>query len=125
MSTDILQVIAVSTFAQRFEYARDRQRQLGTWQEDVALADRIGVAASQISGYKARDDAPPAKRTLALAQICEVDPGWLAFGDLSLAPSPEGWSAWLAKRYPPRKQPEESDGHFKAVRRPRAKKKSG
>lgn len=93
-----------STFARRFEYTRARQHGLGTWQEDAVLAEAMGVAASQISGYKGRDEAPPAKRTLALAKACGVDPGWLAFGAESQAPAPEGFAEWLDRRYPPKPQ---------------------
>jgi hypothetical protein len=87
-----------STFAQRFEFARDRQRGLGTWQDDSALAIHLGVASSSITEYKTRDEAPPAKRTLAIARICGVDPGWLAFGEDSGAPRPDGFAFWLENR---------------------------
>jgi transcriptional regulator with XRE-family HTH domain len=73
---------------------------LGTWQDDVALAEAVGIASSGITDYKARDEAPPAKRTLALAKAIGVDPGWLAFGDESAAPVPQGFTEWLARRYP-------------------------
>jgi hypothetical protein len=96
LNSESTEVDAVSTFAQRFEYARARQHVLGTWREDSVLAAHLGIAASQITDYKARDEAPPAKRTLAIAQWCGVDPGWLAFGADSAAPAPEGFEAWLA-----------------------------
>jgi transcriptional regulator with XRE-family HTH domain len=91
-----------TTFAERFEFARDRQRGLGTWQEDQIFARRVGVEPGSISGYKSRDEAPPAKRTLAIAQECEVDPGWLAFGEDSAAPAPVGFSDWLARKRTPK-----------------------
>ena len=59
------------------------------------LADAIGVSAASISDYKSRELAPPADRTLAIARWCGVDPGWLAFGEDTEAPAPEGFSAWL------------------------------
>ena len=112
----------ISTFAQRFEYMRARQHVLGTWQEDAELAKSVGIAASQISGYKSRDEAPNAKRTLALAQACGADPGWLAFGEDTAAPAPEGFSDWLAKRYP-RISVQSAEAHMQPVRRSSAKKR--
>jgi hypothetical protein len=87
-----------STFAQRFEFARDRQRALGTWREDQELARQVGVAASRIVEYKARSEAPGASRTLALARVMAVDPGWLAFGEASQAPAPGGFDTWIRNR---------------------------
>lgn len=122
---DLPQVTVASTFAQRFAYTRDRQRVLGTWQEDAELATRIGVNASQISEYKGREESPPAKRTLAIAQICGVDPGWLAFGADSAAPAPERFDEWLAKRYPTThlKGIQSAEPHFKRVPDQRGRKK--
>jgi transcriptional regulator with XRE-family HTH domain len=91
-----------STFAERFEFARDRQRILGTWQKDEALAEAVGLSAQQISDYKKREAAPPADRTLAIAKWCGVDPGWLGFGEFTKAPAPEGFEQWLAARRAPR-----------------------
>ena len=87
-----------TTFAERLEYARDRQRILGFWKPDGALASAIGVAPSQVSEYKARETAPSSERTLALAKEMEVDPGWLAFGEESAAPAPDGFAAWFQRR---------------------------
>lgn len=98
MNTQKAEVIGVSTFAQRFEYARDRQRALGTWQEDEKLAKGVGVKPSGITAYKARHLAPPANRTLRLAKLCGVDPGWLAFGEDSAAPAPEGFDDWMDRK---------------------------
>lgn len=91
-----------STFAERFEYARDRQRVLGTWAKDDVLADAVGLSAQQISDYKRREVAPPAERTLAIAQWVGVDPGWLAFGEDTKSPAPEGFAQWLETRRAPR-----------------------
>jgi hypothetical protein len=87
-----------STFSERFEFARDRQRLLGSWQPDGALATAVGVSPSQMTEYKARLTAPASERTLALAKRIEVDPGWLAFGEDSKAPAPDGFTDWLARR---------------------------
>jgi transcriptional regulator with XRE-family HTH domain len=91
-----------STFAERFEYARDRQRVLGTWAKDEVLGEAVGLSAQQISDYKKRDLAPPAERTLAIAKWCGVDPGWLGFGEDTKAPAPEGFAQWLETRRAPR-----------------------
>lgn len=105
---------------------RARQHVLGTWQEDAELAKIVGIAASQISGYKVRDDAPNAGRTLALARAGGVDPGWLGFGSDSAAPSPEGFEAWLAKRYPTSERSVRSaEPYVIAVPRPSKKGKRG
>lgn len=87
-----------STFALRFEFARARQHALGTWREDQVLAEHIGVAPSRIAEYKTRDEAPAAGRTLMIAEWCGVDPGWLAFGEASGAPRPDGFALWLENR---------------------------
>jgi transcriptional regulator with XRE-family HTH domain len=102
---------------------RARQHTLGTWQEDAELAEIVGIAASQISGYKSREEAPNARRTLALAQACGVDPGWLGFGEASEAPAPEGFAAWLARRYPPNRAAQSAEPHVKLVRRSAGKKR--
>lgn len=91
-----------STFAERLEFARDRQRLLGTWVADQALAAEIGVSRSQFSDDKNREVAPSAERTLALARICGVDPGWLSFGEDTAAPAPDGFSTWFENRRAPR-----------------------
>lgn len=93
---------ALSSFAERFEFSRDRQRVLGTWEKDEVLATAIGVSAASITDYKSRDVAPPADRTLAIAKWVGVDPGWLAFGEETGAPAPEGFATWLEKRRAPR-----------------------
>jgi transcriptional regulator with XRE-family HTH domain len=91
-----------SDFRERLEYARDRQRVLGTWDEDQAVAAHIGVSKSQYSAYTRSDTAPASERTLLLAQWLGVDPGWLMFGEESQAPAPDGFAAWLEKRRAPR-----------------------
>lgn len=89
---------ASSTFALRFEFARARQHALGTWREDQVLAEHLGVAPSRIAEYKTRQMAPSSERTLAIAVWCDVDPGWLAFGEASAAPGPDGFDRWLQNR---------------------------
>ena len=89
---------APSTFAERYEFARDRQRVLGTWAKDEVMAGAIGVSPASISDYKSREIAPPADRTLAIAKWVDVDPGWLAFGEDTAAPAPDGFIDWLARR---------------------------
>ncbi len=88
--------VVPSVFAERFLYARARQHGLGTWQEDQALADALGVVKSQVTAYKKRRVAPPTERTLVIAGWCGVDPGWLAFGADTAAPAPVGFVEWLA-----------------------------
>jgi transcriptional regulator with XRE-family HTH domain len=92
----------LSSFAERFEYSRDRQRVLGTWAKDEVLAEAIGVSQASVSDYKAREIAPPVDRTLAIARWCGVDPGWLGFGEDTKAPAPDGFAQWLESRRAPR-----------------------
>lgn len=107
-----------STFAQRLEFARALQRVRGTWRDDQTLAEMVGVSGPQITAYKARDEAPSARRTLRLAEIVGVDPGWLAFGPATAAPEPEGFATWLSN------QPEVRAAHVSpAVVRPAPRKK--
>lgn len=91
-----------STFAERLEYSRDRQRVLGSWEADQALAAHLGVSKASVSEYKKSETAPAVDRTLAIAQWVGVDPGWLAFGEDTAAPAPEGFSSWLEKRRAPK-----------------------
>lgn len=93
---------AKSTFAERLEYSRDRQRILGHWEPDQVLAEQIGVSKASISDYKKSEVAPATERTLAIAAWVGVDPGWLAFGEDTAAPAPDGFAAWLANRRAPR-----------------------
>ena len=91
------QVEPPSLFAERFLYSRDRQRVLGTYQSDKELAEVLGLrSSSQITEYKTRSEAPEGERTVALARVLGVDPGWLAFGSESKAPPPDnGFPVWL------------------------------
>lgn len=96
-----------STFAERLEYSRDRQRILGSWEADGVLAEYLGVSKASVSDYKKSETAPAAERTLAIAQWVGVDPGWLAFGAESAAPAPEGFELWLVGRRKRSPQPAE------------------
>lgn len=110
-----------STYAERLEFARDRQRIVGAWEADGVMAQRLGISKSQFSEDKNRDTAPSSERTLAVAGIVGVDPGWLGFGAASAAPAPEGFELWLVgrrKRSPqptvlPGELPDEDDDYPK------------
>lgn len=105
-----------STFAERLEFSRDRQRVLGSWEADGALAEHLGVSKASVSDYKKSETAPAAERTLAIAQWVGVDPGWLAFGEDTAAPAPEGFTVWFEKRRAPKLA-------MKAAKAPAAAKK--
>lgn len=59
------------------------------------LAERMSEVAgqrfepTQVSSYQNAGVTPPYPVLLAYAKACLVDPGWLAFGNESLAPKPE------------------------------------
>lgn len=58
----------------------------------TALAKLVGVSDGLITQWmNPKTNVPPAERVLAVARVCGVDPGWLAFGHSSGAPmlSPE------------------------------------
>lgn len=88
-----------STFGERFLYARLHQQVYGIGEEsDGVFAAAIGVGSSSVTAYKTADEAPPANRTLAIAQRCGVDPGWLSFGEMTTAQSPIGFERWIGSR---------------------------
>lgn len=93
--------MSLSTFGERFLFARLVQALGGTTETDGDFAEAVGVGSSTITGYKSADEAPPAGRALAIAKRCGVDPGWLSFGDDSAAPAPSGWERWFATRREP------------------------
>lgn len=83
----------MSTFGQRFEFARDYQSVHGVKERDTEFAKAIGVSNGLVSGWRVADQPPPTDRCLAIAERCRVDPGWLAFGEKSRAPAPMGFRA--------------------------------
>jgi transcriptional regulator with XRE-family HTH domain len=100
--SDAVKKPAPSTFAERLEYSRDRQRVLGTWDSDGAMAEALGVSKASVSDYRRSETAPAVERTLAIARWVGVDPGWLAFGEETAAPAPDGFSVWMERRRAPR-----------------------
>src|SRR4051812_8952382 len=67
--------------------------------DDGELAERLGFKSqSEISTYKKRETPPHAERVLIVAKACGVDPGWLAFGEETAAPAPEGFATWIENR---------------------------
>jgi transcriptional regulator with XRE-family HTH domain len=66
---------------------------------DAELARRVakrlpsGRMDESLVGKWRRGTVPSVAKIAALAQECDVDPGWLAFGDRSTAPAPEQWAA--------------------------------
>lgn len=85
-----------SPLAERMELAHLHLRaQLGGRKVPYAeLAERVSAAhgertftAGQVSEYQ-KTVEPPRDVIAAYAIACDVDPGWLAFGELSKAPAP-------------------------------------
>lgn len=86
---------AGSRFGERFRFARIEQAHRGREENDSAFARGVGVVPGAVTGYKEGDSPPPVARILAIAKRCGVDPGWLAFGEDSAAPAPNGFAGWL------------------------------
>lgn len=54
----------------------------------------LGVASSTVSRWEADEKKPEDLDTvLGLAKTLKVDPGWLAFGELSSAPAPPNYES--------------------------------
>jgi transcriptional regulator with XRE-family HTH domain len=67
--------------------------------KDSELASILGMRSqSEITAYKSRAIPPHATHVLLIAQQCGVDPGWLAFGQDSKAPAPDGFEKWLRNK---------------------------
>ena len=52
------------------------------------IADALGVSDGLVSQWQGRDDPPPHPNIIRISEVCGVDPGWLAYGELSKAPMP-------------------------------------
>lgn len=85
-------------FAERLEYAlrlkelRER-RDVGQKEIGKAVGELLGrkpLTQAAVSGW-GKGSEPSFNVTTAIAVFVGVDPGWLAFGEASAAPAPEGW----------------------------------
>ena len=52
-----------------------------------------GVTAATVSRWEADQTVPDIETVGAIAAVCNVDPGWLAFGERSRAPGPDSGSS--------------------------------
>lgn len=68
------------------------ERALGRKVDRTELADALGVSRPLVTAWEKADAPPPHDRILAIAKLCRVDPGWLAFGEATVAPGPGGGS---------------------------------
>ena len=53
-----------------------------------ALGEKRAISAATVSRWESGDALPSVPTVAAIAKVCGVDPGWMAFGADSLAPSP-------------------------------------
>jgi transcriptional regulator with XRE-family HTH domain len=67
--------------------ARVSQEQLGAW-VGAALNKDQPITPATVSRWEAGLAMPSLETVLAIARMCGVDPGWLAYGSHSRAPSP-------------------------------------
>ncbi len=97
----------LATLLERLFFARNfLERQLGqkvtTGQLGQLMAERLGrqpFSASSVSQWMSGKQGMSLEAVRALAELCGLDPGWLAFGEASAAPEPEratGTAALLA-----------------------------
>lgn len=127
---DTDEALAARMFAAKNHLERLRHR-------DVTLAELGELVAQQLGRQKAfdpsvvarwikgRQDPDTRDAWLALAETLQVDPGWLAFGDASSAPAPEGFVAAPEQTPPPEptgRAAKPMRGRPKPVDRPAAKK---
>jgi hypothetical protein len=91
--------IAPPSFAERLAYAR-WVRQLTTnapEESDMELVRRSGVKQPWFSKWKGRDDVPPGREILQLADALGVSWQWLEGQDRP-PPLPSLWRDWFAAR---------------------------
>lgn len=89
-------VMATDTFGQRMFHAftllRLRRGELSqAWVADQlgkVMGKREGYSPSAVSRWMGGQEPGELETIIGLAQVLEVDPGWLAFGDASRAPAP-------------------------------------
>lgn len=61
---------------------------------DREWGDRVGkllkhdLSSSTLTRWQSGQTVPDLEQVLAMAKVCQVDPGWLAFGSDSAAPGP-------------------------------------
>lgn len=80
----------MGTFGERYRqaWALWRKRHPGAGENETAFAAECGIPMSTASPYKNQIEAPIHARVLAIAKEAGVDPGWLAYGEMSAAPAP-------------------------------------
>ena len=69
------------------------------------LAKGAPITAATVSRWESGDAAPSVASLAAVARVCGVDPGWLAFGADSAAPGPRRGKPQLADQPPEHEDP--------------------
>lgn len=100
-------VMATSTWAQRYRYARvlldqqmlvKRGERVDDSEFGQLVAERmepqrdVPFSKASVSQWGSAKQAPPTSVRRAIALVCGVDPGWLDHGPASAAPAPQGWA---------------------------------
>jgi transcriptional regulator with XRE-family HTH domain len=84
--------IGIRIFHARLEASAQRREQLSQHAVGALVAEllrrRRPITAATVSRWESGDALPSLPTVDAIARACGVDPGWLAFGERSRAPSP-------------------------------------
>jgi transcriptional regulator with XRE-family HTH domain len=104
----------------RFEASALRSEKLSQERLGVLVSRELSkgapVTAATVSRWESGDTVPSIATLAAVARVCGVDPGWLAFGAESAAPSPRRGKRQLADQPPeredPRRETHEQDVQF-------------
>jgi hypothetical protein len=75
---------------------REQKRKVENAEIGRRVAEGLGrtpAYRSQTVGKWLEGSEPSSEVVAMLARVLDVDPGWLAFGSLSQAPAPKGWTA--------------------------------
>jgi transcriptional regulator with XRE-family HTH domain len=81
------------------------------------LSKGAPVTAATVSRWESGDTVPSVTTIAAIARVCGVDPGWLAFGAESAAPGPRRGKPQLAGQSVARDEPRREDPRREEPRR--------
>jgi transcriptional regulator with XRE-family HTH domain len=93
----------------RFEASALRSEKLSQERLGVLVSRELSkgapVTAATVSRWESGDTVPSVTTIAAIARVCGVDPGWLAFGAESAAPSPRRGRPQIAGQSVARDEP--------------------
>ncbi len=77
----------------RMEASADEPKMISQSTLGLLVGRRLGVekgiSGATVSRWEADESTPDLATVRAIAEVCRVDPGWLAFGEGSKAPGPD------------------------------------